>query len=294
MDFRLFAAVIKRYRKLVGIGFIAAVVLAMLAYGSPTLSNGRPALEPHSSQDWQSNAEVLISQPSDPYGQAMTPTNTGAESYLASLSAVYAALANGNRIQTTLRTQTHGSGTLAAQEVVDPQTGDPLPLVSLTANASSSEEAVRLATMATALLQGYIAQQQTSANVPAGKRITLTVVQSGLPPVLAHGYDMVIPLLVFVCVLGGVVVLAFILENLTPQTAHALEIRSDPEIAAVSVGTGRNRRSPEPWRRKYPAAVDGGTGLSGRQSRNASALSDTDKAPTSLPPAKPSRSRSRD
>jgi hypothetical protein len=52
--------------------------------------------------------------------------------------------------------------------------------------------------------------------------VQLDVVKSGAPAVLAKGRKLTTPLLVFIAVLVAAFGLAFVLENLDPQTAAAL------------------------------------------------------------------------
>ena len=42
MDFKLFLAVVKRYKRMVIGGMVLAVVLSMLSYGTPGLKGGKP------------------------------------------------------------------------------------------------------------------------------------------------------------------------------------------------------------------------------------------------------------
>ena len=222
MDLKLLLAVIKRFKWLVGAGAVISIALAILAYGTPTFIHGKPGLRPRSTKTWQAAAEVLISQPDDPYGQSATPSNGGVESYLASLSPVYAAQANADAVQRLVRKSAAApQGLLQAADVVDPQTGDVLPLITLTSYASTSAAAGRMASAASRVLQNYIAQEQTAADIPTSQRTHLVVIKNGLPPTVAKGYDVTTPMLVLVGVFVAFLALAFILENLRPRTAAA-------------------------------------------------------------------------
>ena len=87
-----------------------AVVLSVLSYGTPGLEGGKPTIIPRGSEVWQGEAELLISQEGFPYGRAVQQVEPGKGTrfpletigdfnYMASLSSVYAALANGNSVQ---------------------------------------------------------------------------------------------------------------------------------------------------------------------------------------------------
>ena len=42
MDFKLFLAVVKRYKRMVISGIVLAIVLSVLSYGTPGLKGGKP------------------------------------------------------------------------------------------------------------------------------------------------------------------------------------------------------------------------------------------------------------
>jgi hypothetical protein len=234
MDVRLFCAVLWRFKRLVIGGSFLAAVLAVLAYGSPTLSHGKPTIIPRGGESWQSVAELLITQASFPYGRAAqqyTPgspkTNTpsvpvGDQQYMSGLAPVYAALANGNAVKTLIHQAAPVPGTVVATELTNAATSQPLPFVDLTATAPTSGAAARLASAAAAVLGNYVGKQQTAAGIAPNDRIQLQVVQNGLRPQLVSGHKPTIPVLVFVAVLGAAIALALTLESVWPRTAAAL------------------------------------------------------------------------
>ena len=77
MDFKLFFAVVKRYKRVVISGTVLAVVLSVLSYGTPGLKGGKPTIIPRGSEVWQGDAEVLISEEGFPYGRAVTQVIPG-------------------------------------------------------------------------------------------------------------------------------------------------------------------------------------------------------------------------
>jgi capsular polysaccharide biosynthesis protein len=209
MDLRLFVAVVKRYKMLVGIGLILAVVLAGYTYKTGT----KPVYEAQS--------ELLISQSNDPYGRA-GQNSTPDTGYLSQLSGIYAALANGDSIAAVVRRDSGVVGTIQAAELIDANTGDYQPLFTITSSASTPTGAVKLATTATRVLQSYVAQQQSAAYVTPTERVVLQIVKDGTQPLEAGGGKITVPMLLFVGILGAVLTLAFTLENLNPKSAVAL------------------------------------------------------------------------
>lgn len=223
MDLRLFWSVIRRHKRLTITGPILGIVLAVLSYGHPGLSHGKPTVIPRGAEVWESQSELLVTQQGFPYGSAVqqfTPASGKAQpvpigdiSHLSSLAQVYVLLANGTAIQTELRRAAPVPGTVKAAEVFDPNTGGILPFVQLTATAPTSADARILAAGAAKTLQNWIASQQTAAGVTGSQRAVLAVVQNGSQTTLVTGHKLTIPMMVFIAFLAGSLALAFMLDN---------------------------------------------------------------------------------
>ncbi|HTW43623.1 MAG TPA: hypothetical protein VMD79_15055 [Solirubrobacteraceae bacterium] len=221
MDLALFLAVLWRSKRLLGVGVLFAVILAVLAYGKPGISNGAPSLTPRGAEVWQSESQLLITQAGYPYGQGVNsvPGN------LAQLSPVYATLANGNQVQAEIRQQLGTSGTVKASEALDLGTSSGLPFVNLVASAPSSSDAMRLAAGAAVIFRSYVARQQAAERIPASQRVQLSIVASGTKAKLAEGHKLSVPILVFVAVLIGFISMVFLKENLRSRAAKELELQ---------------------------------------------------------------------
>ena len=236
MDFKLFLGVLKRYKRMVISGTVLAVVLSVLSYGTPGLKGGKPTIIPRGSEVWQGEAELLISQEGFPYGRAVEQVTPGKgtsipsepigdENYMASLSSIYAAVANGNDVQHQVATEAgvplcsllvgviRPCGTVVAAEVADLNTGAPLPLLTLTASAPTAVDAAKLATATVSVLQREITQQQAAAGTPVDQRVELQPVKSGTPATLIQGYSKSISILVLFAVMAASIALAFIRNN---------------------------------------------------------------------------------
>lgn len=232
MDIRLFLAVIRRFKKLVIGGVILAILLAILSYGTPRMVNGKPGVIPRGTETWQSQAEIMITQGSDPYGRAaqqftggsakMPATPVGDQSYMSGLAPIYAALANGDAIRNRVAQADHLPGTFTATEVIDTATSAPLPFIEMTATAPTETDAVTLAERASKVLENYVAAQQQAAGIAPADRVLLQMVQNGRPATLVKGHSTTIPMLVFVAVLAASIWLAFLKENADPKTAAKL------------------------------------------------------------------------
>lgn len=218
MDLRLFWAVTKRFKRVAIGGAIAAVVLAVLAYGTP----GPHGLTPHGSVTYQSQAELLITQGSSAYNRANPQAITaGITGYISGQSPIYAQIANGDAVQSAVRASKI-PGLVTAAEGVDPLTGAYMPWFTLTATAPTASDAARLSRRAVTVLQNYVLHDQEATNVPESQRISLQVVRGGLPPTIAASPKPTIAILVFLALISGTIIVMFSLENHDPKTAAAL------------------------------------------------------------------------
>jgi hypothetical protein len=226
MDVALFLIVLWRAKRLVLGGVLLAVVLAVLAYGTPGFANGRPTLRPRSAEVWQSEAQLLIGQSSYPYRQVPEPDGS-----LGSLSPIYAGLANGSVMQAEIRQQLGTVGKVKASEDVDLAASSFLPFVNFVATAPTPAQATRFAQGAASIFEAFVARQQAAQGVPRNRRIELSVVETGDNPKLAEGHKLSIPILVFVAVLMGTVALVLVKENVR-RKMRSLALAA-PETSSV-------------------------------------------------------------
>jgi hypothetical protein len=222
MDLRLFWGVCRRYKRLAIGGSLAAIVLGVLAYGTPGFSGGMPTLVARGQSTYQSAAQLLITRGAGTYSTIDSQTiSSGAPGYLSSLSPIYAGLANGSAVQDAVRAS-HIPGTVTGAEGIDQLTGDYTPFIDMTATAPTRSDAAALIRLGISALQRYVGAQESASGVPQSERVQLEVVKSGLPPVLASRPKPTIPILVFLAVLAATIALMFSLENRDPQTAARL------------------------------------------------------------------------
>jgi hypothetical protein len=218
MDLRLFWAVAKRYKRISIGGTVLAAVLAIFAYGTP----GPGGIKPRGSVTWASQAQLLITQANGPYGRADPKTiAAGDPGYMGYLSPIYAGIANGTAVQSQVL-QLRIPGKVSASEGIDQQTGAYVPFVNLTAEAPTAADAGALVTHAITIFQNYVTQMETATGAPADARVSIEVLNNGLPPQIASKPKPTVPVLVFIAVLAGVIMLMFSLENRDPQSAAKL------------------------------------------------------------------------
>jgi len=230
MDLRLFAAAIRRRKRLAIGGGLLAIFLALFAYGTPTLGKGGPTIVPRSPAVYQSVTQLVITSasrnyalagdPSGPAAEKSSPSQLGDPYYLAELSPVYVTIGNGQVVRSAVRAA-GVPGTVTAGGDVDPQTGAYIPVLTLTAQAPTPADASLLAKAATAAMQKYVTEQEEGSNAPAAARIELQVTNPGVAT-LAHGPKFTTPMLVFVAVLTAVALILFSLENKDKRAAIGL------------------------------------------------------------------------
>lgn len=261
MDFKLFIAVVKRYKRIVIGGTILAVVLSVLSYGMPGLKGGKPTVIPRGSEVFQGQAELLISQAGFPYGRAVdqyTPGSQtspsepiGDENYMANLSSVYAAVANSTSIQQKVAKESgiavcpslQPCATVVAAEVDDISDGVPLPLITVTSSAPTAAAAVKLAATTVSVLESDITQQEASSGTPVSQRIQLQVLKNGSPATLTKGYSKSVPILVLFAVIAASIALAFMLNNHSDDPVRSTRRRLDdglvPDGGLAFAGHGK-------------------------------------------------------
>ncbi len=268
MDFKLFLGVLKRYKRMVIGGAVFAILLSVLSYGTPGLKGGKPTIIPRGSELWEGDAELLISEAGFPYGRAVqqvqpangttTPSEPiGDFNYMASLSSVYAALANGNSVQHRAATEagvplcpsTRPCGTVVAAEVDDLSDSVPLPMVTVTSSGPTAADAARLAGSTISVLQNEVTRQEAAADTPVDQRVELQTVKSGTPATLTQGYSKSIPILVLFAIMSATVALAFIRNNHSEDPVRPTRRRLDEGLTAdhgtMSNGAGSRIAEPE-------------------------------------------------
>jgi hypothetical protein len=241
MDLPLYLHVLWRFRALVAAGLALAILLAVLAYASISFDGGIK-LTPRGSETWQSQSVVLVTQTGFPYGRAV-PQYTepdpeggapavplGDQDRFAALAQIYSQLANSEPVRARLRKHVPTPGTVLAEATIN-ESGQPLPLMTITATSGTAANAEKLATDTTKAFRAYVAQQQDGANISSGERTRLEVLESGKEPLLIEPRKKTLPGLVFFAVMAAVLGLVFVMENLRPtRRAHVL---ADPWLASV-------------------------------------------------------------
>jgi hypothetical protein len=218
MDLRLYFRTIWRFRIIVGAGLVLAILLAFLSFVkvSPT---GSPKLSYRQTEDWQATQSYLIS------GKGFAPIDVtkagGIKSpvSLAGLSVFFSQIATSDAVLGLMLKDGPIHGVVTASPGVNNVTElrAPLPILSISGDASSQAKAVALARRASTAFLQYVKGLQDANNTPQADRVRFPVLNS------AHGAKLIgprkktLPIVIFLTVLTATIGVAFILENLRPR-----------------------------------------------------------------------------
>lgn len=263
MDLGLFARVLWRHRYLVAAGAVVAVLVAAASMVRVTFDGGTPGLAYRQDETWVSHARMLVTQRGFPQGRANLaqggaaaapgPDAETAPGYLSparsvELAQLYARIANADQIRQLMFAQ----GPIDGAKSVTATAEQDLPTIGVEALATSRAAAVGLAQRQVDALQRYLADTQQESGVPVDDRVRLAVVRSpGSRAVLDEDSatwllkprSKTLPLVVFLAMMGLVVGLVFLVENLQRSRARADdEVRGDSRI----VGDPRDREMADP------------------------------------------------
>lgn len=229
MDLGLYLRTLWRYRPLLLYGAVVAVLLAFLAAARITTHG----IEQRGTTTWSSTATLLITSAHDfPYGRTapaylpaqpskgIPSVQVSDPNQLTTFALLYSQFANSDAVKKIMRRRGPLHGALAARPVFESPTTAVnsssylLPLITLTATATTPEWAVETAQLGTSSFIDYLGQQQNLAAIPRDQRVSVEVLRraSGAARISAPG--LTLPLIVFVAVMIAVVALVFVLDNL--------------------------------------------------------------------------------
>jgi len=233
VDFRLYADVVSRHRKVVAFGLVLAFVLAFLAM----VRVGPSGIGYRQSEEWSSTSRIGVTQQGFPWGRlfaqdatSLTPAEQARRlgipiadpNRFKDLAFLYAELATSDPVRRLMLRSGAIDGDVVAEPVIA-ENGITLPLIDVTATAESSEKAVALAQRAANALDRYVEQQQLSNRVPASDRVVLLKVLRAEKATITKPRPRTIPVVVFLFVAAATIGLAFLLENLRPPVQLVAE-----------------------------------------------------------------------
>ena len=220
MDLSLYGRVLWRFRWLVAIGLVLAIVLAVLSVAKIS----RSGLSYRKPEIWQSSSTVLLTQKGFPWGRSSLPPSQqgasqfGGPSWLAGLTELYAQFANSDPVRALmLREGASPMWKLTAAPVIPSGSSSALPVVQLVGLAYSPKGAIQATLVGRSAFMRYVKSQQALAAIPNGDRVDLQVLQTATPPILLQPRKKTLPIVIFLAVMTAAIGLAFILENARPR-----------------------------------------------------------------------------
>jgi hypothetical protein len=263
MDLQLVARVLWRFRILILVGFALALALSFLAMIRLDTSGGGMRFAYRDSEQWDSTSTLFVTARKFPWGSVLrpdeqpliqrpenTPATDGAatdetpvagidSAHLTALAGLYARLATSDPV---LQLTTRGgplNGLIQAEPLAAGKnnSGDPLPMIGLSAISTSPAAAHDLARRHVAAFIAFLEQRQARARIPLDERVVVEVTQHPQPPVLLQPRKKTRPVIVFLAVMVAVIGLAFVLENLRPR------VRPLPSEEVPQRRVSRSRRS---------------------------------------------------
>jgi hypothetical protein len=222
VDVELYGRVIWRHKLIVGLGVIAALLLAALSFVRVSSSG----VAYRDSEQWVSYETVSVTQPGFTEGRL---NYSGADpSRLSALAVLYSHFIDTDAVHAHIWPRRVPNESVQAAPVLSASgssSASALPLISIAAFSATSAGAQRLAARSTAALLRYIEDRQASARVPKGERVQLDPVQRAKAnePKLWQGRSKSLPIVIFLTVAIAALGLAFIRENLDPSIKPVAE-----------------------------------------------------------------------
>jgi hypothetical protein len=240
MNIPLLLKAVWRFRAIVILGLVLAVVLAAMTYARVSFDGGSVSIQPRESETWASSATVFVTQEGFPWGRTYLeyqtskdspPITVGDPGRFSGLAVLYTELANSDRVRAIIERDGPIDGTLEAVTVLPPVESGPLPLIRLAASSTSEARAMSLADRYAGALREYLRAEQQRAAIPAEQRVVIDVVRNASPGELVAGRSKMMPLMVFLTVMAAVVGLTFVLENVRPPVAAKSPAERAPRAA---------------------------------------------------------------
>jgi len=232
MDLQVFFRVMWRFKALVAVGILAGMFLAILSVAR--ISPSSPHLSYRKPQTFVSFSRLLVTQTGFPWARLNTGTVASADpSRFTGLAVVWSQLATSDAVHRILLRSGPLNGTVDAGAVLDANTQEPLPLISIAAFSDDPQAAVSLARLETRALLTFLDRQQKQNRIAAEDRVTLQPVAKPVAAKLYKARSNTLPVVIFLLMTIASIALAFVLENLRPRAAGAPALIEDTRLAAT-------------------------------------------------------------
>jgi hypothetical protein len=251
MDLRLYISVLWRFRILVLIGTLLAIMLTLMSFARLSFDGGAPKLAYRESETWNASGAIFITQEGFALGRSVydevLPIERGGDvefvprlsdpSRFAAYANLYARLATSDELtERMLRDGPLEGQVTAGAPSIEGNSSILLPIVNVGALAASPEAAIETANRAVKALQDHVRERQDANGIKPDRRVVLQVLNRPQGAILVEGRSITRPGAIFVAVMFAVLALAFVLDNLRPRMRPQL-------VEADATGAQRARRS---------------------------------------------------
>jgi hypothetical protein len=236
MDLELYLRVIWRFRILVGVGFVLAVVLAVLSFARVSFAHGMPKLTYRKAATYEADSILLVGQ----QRPSWAGTNAADLSTFSSLATFYAQFVSSDAVQSLIDRQLPASErrtvhVQAAASVPDPSVNNGiLPFIQIQGFAESPNQAVNASLVGSQVFMRYVAAQQARAGVPAHNRVLLDFVKRPTQVRVVVPRKKTVPIAVFLAIMISTLGAAFVLENLRPRPKRSAGDESTSEASVTA------------------------------------------------------------
>ena len=234
MDFGLYVRVLWRFRVIVLLGLLLGTSLAALSL----VKVGTDGVSYRQDELYAATTRLLVTQTGFPEGRlyGTSPTETVDPNgpvvdpgRFNNLAVLYAELATSDPVKILMLRDGPVRGKVIANPVVGGgEFKTLLPMIDLTAIATSPARSIRLAQRSADALTSYVRDKQEASRVPVDDRAVIQAVIRPGQVQLFRPRSKTMPIVVFAAVMFVTVGLVFILENLRPR-------RQPPMAAQTSV-----------------------------------------------------------
>jgi hypothetical protein len=242
VDLELYLRVIWRFRVLVAVGLVLAVVLAVLSTARISFAHGKPELSYRQSETYEANTILLVTQKGSAWGAPATSATgpagqTGAASLadpsdFSGLATFWAQLVSSDRVQAMIASQLPASERRKVQVQAAASLPDPsvyngvLPFIAIQGLAGNPKTAIDASLVGAHVFTRYVATQQAHAGIRPNARVVLSLVQRAAQVKLVVPRKKTVPIAVFLTIMIATLGAAFVLENLRPRPMLSTETES--------------------------------------------------------------------
>jgi len=244
VDFQLYARVLWRFRLLVVCGLLLATTLAVLS----VVRVSSDGLKYRQTELWSSSTRLIVTQQGFPWGRLLAEDPSlsadAARSLgipladpnrLNNLTILYAELATADPVRKLMRQDGPIGGKISATPVIVQDGRYTLPLIDVTAIATTPRGSMRLAVRSAKAFETYLTDQQRLNKVPTDDRVVVQQVQLPRRAEIFRPRSKTMPIVIFMAVMFATVGLAFLLENVRPPARPG-----EPEVAREDTAQRRS------------------------------------------------------